>query len=101
MVRRKPQKPQRIGDVLAAVVQQAAQRYATVSMLQRRWSRLVGKPLAAHTKPMSLRRGQLVVHTDQPGASFALSYERARLMERLQQATKGKVKELVIRPGEL
>lgn len=101
MVRRKSAGPQQIGTVLAAVVRQAGRRHATVSTLQRRWRGLVGTPLAAHTKPVSLRRGQLVVHTDQPGASFALSYERVRLVERLQQATQGLVKDVVIRPGEL
>ena len=92
--------PARIGAVLPAVLQQAAQRHGALFAIQRRWRRLVGKPLAEHTRPVSLRRGRLVVHADQPGDGFALNYERPRLLERLQRTTEGRVEEIVIRAGE-
>jgi hypothetical protein len=91
----------RIGAVVPAVLRQAQQQHQALAKIQRSWSRLVGKRLAAYTKPVSLRRGRLVVHADRPGGSFTLSYQRAQLLERLHAITPGRVKELVIRPGDL
>jgi len=101
MVRRSAEKIQHIGMILPTIVKRAARRHATLSLVQRRWGRLVGVELAKHTKPVTLRRGQLVVQVDQPGVSFVLSYERARLVERLRHATKGTVNDVVIRPGDV
>ena len=92
---------QSIEAILPAILRHAQRRYEVLSGIQRRWSRLVGKQLAAHSQPVSLRRGRLVVHVDQPGDGFMLSYRREPLLERLRATTKGSVKELVIRPGEL
>ena len=92
---------QQIGSVIPTVVRQAQQQRRTLLRIQRGWSRLVGRRLAAHSKAVSLRRGRLVVHVDRPGDSFTLSYQRAQLLERLQETTKGRVEELIIRPGEL
>ena len=92
---------QPIKAILPAILRHAQRRYEVLQTIRRRWTRLVGKQLAAHSKPVSLRRGRLVVHVDQPGDSFLLSYQRERLLEQLRTATRGTVEELVIRPGEL
>lgn len=91
---------QRIGPIVSAVLSQTKQSHGALHVVQRAWSRLVGKGLAAHTKPVSLRRGRLVVRADRPGDGFTLSYQRMQLLERLQDLTKGRVDEIVIRPGE-
>ncbi len=80
---------------------QAKRDHGPLAAVQRRWRGLVGKALADHTKPVSLRRGRLVVHVAGPGDGHALSFQRRRLIERLRNVTDGKVDELVVRPGEL
>ena len=92
---------ERLGAVLPTVLKQVAVRQRALASVQRRWRTLVGRALAEHSRPVSLRRGRLVVHVDYPGDSFALSFERARLLKRLKQQTAGDVDELVIRAGEV
>ena len=94
-------KAQPIGAIIPAVLGQAQRHHGALLAIQRGWGRFVGKTLAAHTKPVSLRRGRLIVHAARPGDSFMLSYRRVRLLERLQTAAKGRVEEIVIRPGDL
>lgn len=94
-------KPQPIGLVIQDVLKRVGTQYEALAAIQRDWSRLVGRPLARHTKPVSLRRGRLIVHVARPGEGFALSYQRARLLARLQAATRGRVEEIIIRPGSV
>ncbi len=91
----------RIGSVIPAVLRHAKQEHGPLFVVQRGWSRLVGKTLAAHTKPVSLRRGRLVVHADHPGDSFALNYQRPHLLKQLHEATQGRIEEIVIRAGDV
>jgi len=93
--------PERIGAILPRVVKDAQRRHGTLADIQTRWRRLVGRSLAAHTRPVSVRRGRLVVHVDRPGDSYALSFQRAALLARLRDATDGHIEELVVRPGEI
>ncbi len=92
---------QRIGSLIPEVMKHTAHTHGPLFTIQREWSRLVGKPLAAHTKPVSLKRGRLVVYADRPGDNFALSYERPRLLAQLQILTSGHVEEIVIRAGNV
>ena len=93
--------PPRIGAILSSVLQRAHRRHGALFDLQRRWRRLVGPTLSAHTRPVSLRAGRLVVHVDRPGEAFALTYEQQPLLHRLRAGTNGAVTELIIRAGEL
>ena len=90
-----------VRGVIDDVLRQTAKRQRPLFAIQRRWTRLVGKRLAAHTRPVSLRRGRLIVHADQPGDSFALNYARPRLLEQLQGSAAGGVEEIVIRAGSV
>jgi predicted nucleic acid-binding Zn ribbon protein len=86
--------------VLPAVIVRLKQRHKALRAIQLRWRRLVGKPLAAHTRPVSLRRGRLVVAVDRPGDGFLLSYQRARVLGRLQAETRCEIRDIVIRPSD-
>ena len=90
-----------IGALLPAVLQQVERHAKPLQTIQARWGRLVGRALAGHTKPVSLRRGRLIVLAEQPGDGFALNYRRAQLLERLQRTRecRGLIQEIVIRPG--
>jgi hypothetical protein len=90
-----------LGAIISMVLRHHAKQYGPLLAIQRDWAKLAGELLAAHTKPVSLRRGRLVIHVDAPADSFALNYERPQLLKRLQAKTKGQVQELVIRVGEL
>ncbi len=90
-----------IGAIISLVLKQTQQQHGPLFTIQRGWKQFVGKELAAHTKPVSLRRGRLIVHVDRPGDSFALNYQRLRLMQKLRKATRGRVEEMVIRAGEI
>ena len=91
--------PKKIGDVLPGVLGQVKERHGALMEITRRWGGLVGKALAAHTRPMSLVKGRLMVQADRPGDSFALSYQRVILLKRLQDALPGKIEEMIVRPG--
>ena len=91
----------RLDALIPAVLRQTARRYVPLRNIQRSWGRLVGKQLAAHTKPVSLRRGRLIVHVAGPGDGFTLNYQRVKLLERLQTTSKSHVEDIVIRAGEV
>ena len=90
-----------IGDLIPHIMRQASKQREAIQQLQRSWDRVVGKELARHTRPASLRRGRLYVHTDEPGAGFILSLETPRLLARLRTHTTCPIEEIVIRPGEI
>ena len=91
--------PERLDALIPGVLQRMGERHGALFDIQRDWTRLVGRRLAAHTKPSSLRRGVLTVHADGPGDGFALSYRKPELLERLRKALPGSVEEILIRPG--
>jgi predicted nucleic acid-binding Zn ribbon protein len=90
----------RLGDILPRVVQEATTQRAAVHTLQQQWARAIGRTLAKHTKPVSLRRGVLYVRTNEPGASYTLSLEKPRLIGAL-KAVGLAVEEIVVVAGEL
>jgi predicted nucleic acid-binding Zn ribbon protein len=94
-------KAEPVSELISNVMRRAAQEHRPLFAIQRRWPKLVGKQLAAHTRPVSLRRGRLVVHADHPGDSFALNFARPRLLEQLQGKGTGGVEEIVIRAGDV
>jgi len=88
-----------IAEILPGVLGHIEQRHGTLFAIQRQWTSLVGKALATHTQPVSVRRGRLTVIAERPGDGFALAYQRTQLLERLQTISHGTVEELVVRPG--
>lgn len=90
--------PQGIGHLMPGVLKQLAREHGQMAHIQRAWKRLVGPQLAAHTRPLRLTRGRLVVAVEQPGDGFELSYRRPRLGEQLKAMTDGRVTEIVLRP---
>jgi len=92
--------PKAIGELIPTVIQQATHKHRAIHELQRKWPRIVGKELARHTRPVSLRKGTLCVHADDPGANFALSLEKPKAIERLNASGGLQIEEMVIRAGE-
>ena len=92
---------QPIRSVISGVLKQAQQHHGPLFEIQRRWKRIVGAELAAHTKPVSLRHGRLVIHVDRPGESFSLSFQKAQVLERARGVAPGKVTDLIVRAGSV
>ena len=91
-------KAERLNALIPDVLRGMEERHGALFEIQRDWARLVGRRLAAHTKPVSLRRGVLTVHADGPGDGFALRYHTPELLKQLQTTLPGKVEEIAIRP---
>ncbi len=85
--------------MLPAILGAAKQQHGTLWTIQQQWRELVGKSLAVHTKPVSFRRGRLVIHAERSGDSFTLNYQRQQLLSRLQE--NASIEELIIRVGEI
>jgi predicted nucleic acid-binding Zn ribbon protein len=52
-----------------------------------RWEELVGREVAAHAEPRSLRDGVLVIAVDQPAWATQLRFLGAELLARVREAT--------------
>lgn len=88
-----------LASLLPAVLREAEAAHKPLKLIQQRWGRLVGKALRVHSRPVSLRRGRLVVQVDRPGDSYTLAFARPRLIKRLHALTEGRVEELILRPA--
>ena len=54
----------------------------TTSLLGR-WPEIVGRDVAAHTQPLGVRSGMLLVEADDPAYGEALSWDERRVLARL------------------
>lgn len=88
-------------DLIPKVVRDTGTATKTARQLQQDWVKLVGKELARHTRPASVRRNVLCIYTDDPGASFLLALEKPQLLAKLRARTKQEIEEIVIRPGDI
>ena len=92
---------QPIGKLLEGLLAQTQKQQSALFEVQQAWGKIVGRKLAAHTKPVSVRKARLTVHVDRPGENFLLSYERERVLERVKKISQGKITELVVRAGKV
>ena len=93
------QPAERLGALIPAILKHVEREHSALALVQQSWRDVVGRQLAAHVKPISLRRGRLVVAVSDPGDHYMLRFERPQILERLRRLTGGKVEELVARPG--
>jgi len=92
---------QSVGQLIPHVLKRATAKRQQLERLQRQWARIVGRALAKHANLVSLQRGTLTIQTDEPGASFAVSLEKPRLLKQLNAGAKIEVKDIVVRAGEV
>lgn len=88
-----------IRDLIPQVLQQVGSKREALLAVQKAWPGVVGKALARHARPTSVRKATLYIHTDEPGASFVLGLERPRLLAKLREASGQAIDEIVVRPG--
>lgn len=77
-------RPHRLRRSLEALLDDlgSAPVQATTSLVDQ-WSDLVGADLAAHTQPVGVRRGVLVVEADDPAYGERLAWGQQALLARL------------------
>lgn len=97
---RKKGNAQRLGVILPSILEAQQKAHRPLAMIQDAWSKLVGERMAAHSKPVGLRQGRLIVHVDQPGDNFVLSFQRSQLLKRLKGMPELIVDEIIFRAGE-
>lgn len=62
------------------------------------WAELVGAAVAAHSRPVSLRAGVLVVAVDQPAWATQLTFLAAQVLARISEVSgSSEVTELIVR----
>ncbi len=95
--------PRRLDDSLGVVARHlGAPPPRALARLFERWEEIVGPAVAAHTRPVSLVRGTLVVTVDQPGWAAQINWLEADLLRRFAgELGPGVVAALVVRvhPG--
>lgn len=73
-----------IGPVVKRVLAQMdRQRRSPLGRIQGAWPDVVGKRLALHSRPTSLRKRTLTVKVDQSGWLFQFNLERERVLAQL------------------
>ena len=93
--------PTPIGALIPGVIQRVTAQHQPLRDLQQHWERLVGKELAAHTRPVRVRGSTLYIQTDDPGANFLLSLEKPRILANIRSQTKQQIDDVIVRAGEL
>jgi predicted nucleic acid-binding Zn ribbon protein len=73
-----------VADSLERVARRmGAPRPAVAAVVFSRWEELVGADIAAHSKPLSLKEGVLVLAVDHPAWAAQLAYMTAEILERI------------------
>jgi predicted nucleic acid-binding Zn ribbon protein len=73
---------ERLGDTLRRWLAESGD-VAGAGTLFRGWAETVGPELAAHTRPVEVERGRLIVAADHPGWVQLLRAREAAIVERL------------------
>ena len=90
-----------IGPLLVQVLRRTKQQHGALLTIQARWTRIVGRALATHSRPIRLQRGRLIIAVDRPGDGFTVQYQQRVILARLDRLLSGTVEALSIRPGAL
>jgi predicted nucleic acid-binding Zn ribbon protein len=93
----------RVGEVLGKIVRRMDRPEATLAWLTGSWTAIVGKTLAAHTRPIRCQNGCLEVAADGKGWRNQLESMKTEFCARLNQAWGGnlirEIKFVAARPG--
>ena len=70
--------------------------------MQSAWECVVGRRVAAHSKPVSLRKGRLVIHVSDSSLLYDLTCRKKTLLRKLSEKAKSKkIKQMQFRIGEI
>ena len=70
--------------------------------IRKAWASVVGKKASQHTRPVALKRAQLIVNVDGSGWLYELTIKKKDIVKRLGEKLKTKrIKEIRLRIGEI
>ena len=85
-MKRRESNSQSLGDVIQEIVRaNRLKRGLTMVELRKEWENLLGKPVANHTTRIEVNKKVLHVHLDSSVVREELHYNRAQILERLQE----------------
>ncbi|HUJ29645.1 MAG TPA: DUF721 domain-containing protein [Candidatus Acidoferrum sp.] len=91
------------GDILGRVVRKLDRPEAALAWLSSSWPRIVGKALAAHTRPLRCEKGHLEITADSKAWQKQLEHMTQDFVARINQAWGGnlirEVKFVPAKPG--
>ena len=92
-----------VGDILRQVVRDLDEKKAiSEEKLFSVWREAVGEKCASHSRPVSLRRGEMRVVVDHPGWLQILTLNKRKALKKLQSGFgKDKISEIRFRIGQL
>ena len=90
-----------ISKLLQGLLAHTHKQASALFEIQQAWEKIAGKSLAKHAKPVSLRKGKLVVHAERPGENFELNFERERVARQIKALVGDKVEQIIIRAGKI
>jgi predicted nucleic acid-binding Zn ribbon protein len=80
--------PRRLGELLDPIAKRLGGPASGVfAAIFARWEGLVGPDIAAHAKPVALRKGVLVLAVDHPAWATQLRYMTDQLLSRITEET--------------
>jgi predicted nucleic acid-binding Zn ribbon protein len=82
---------QKAGDLLGGAVRRMKRPEATIAWLASAWPTIVGKMLAAHTRPLRCENGRLEIAADRKDWKSQLEPMREEFCARINQAWGGKL----------
>ena len=66
------------------------------------WADVAGEKAARHTRPVSLKKGSLVVNVDGSSWLYELSVHKGEILKKIEEKFKGrKIKEIRLRIGDI
>jgi predicted nucleic acid-binding Zn ribbon protein len=78
--------PRRLNESLDRISRSlGAPRADVLAAVFARWPDVVGQAIAAHSRPLSLSRGTLVIAVDEPGWAAQLTYLETDLVRRVEE----------------
>jgi predicted nucleic acid-binding Zn ribbon protein len=102
-MKRGPDRPAPIGDILKAVFEKLEQEKSlTKEDVEGRWREIAGADAARHTRPASLRKSVLTVFVDSSPWMQHMSLQKRNLLKQLKRVFgKDKISGIQFRIGEI
>ena len=104
MDNRKSAEPARVGDVVSALLKNlGVDKNSVQARVACSWEAIVGKEVAAHTRPAEIRRGVLLVHVDSsPWFNELNRNHRAQVIVRLRETIgENDIRDIKFKIGEI
>lgn len=96
-------KPESIGSLLQGIVENISQvKKNDINTIAEEWKNIAGKEMFRHTKPVSLKQGNLLVIVDESAWFYQVSFMKNDLLTALKKKLEpNKIKNIYFRIGKI